>query len=103
MPFIKHDPRINRNGRPAGTKNNNELREILTDAIQNEIENLPETLAQLDPEKRLNLLIKILPFVMPRLENISINDTGAENIRFNPQSISDAELKEINNRLEKLC
>ncbi|MEI6695534.1 MAG: hypothetical protein WCO13_05655 [Bacteroidota bacterium] len=47
-----------------------ELKEILKDVIQNEFNTIGETLQKLDPEKRLDAVIKLLPYVVPKLQNI---------------------------------
>jgi len=51
------------------------LREILKEIIQKEIEMLPEQLNQLEPRDRLNLTIKLMPFVFPKVNSIS-HSTG---------------------------
>jgi hypothetical protein len=46
------------------------LRATLKEWVQQELEKLPETLEQVDPERRVNLLCKFLPFVLPRVESV---------------------------------
>ena len=46
------------------------LREILKDIMQKEIETLPELLNQLEPRDRLNLTIKLMTFVFPKVDSI---------------------------------
>ena len=60
-------------GRAAGTPNKitSELRKTLKGIIANELEALPETLAELPPKERLELVIKLLPFCMPKVNTIS--------------------------------
>lgn len=74
MPFTKNDTRINRQGRPAGSKNKNELRDILTEIIGNELENINETLESLDPKERLDFIAKILPYALPKLTSTTIEN-----------------------------
>ena len=50
------------------TKN---IREILKDLMQNELEQLPETLKGLEPKERLNVLCKLMPYVLPKVESVS--------------------------------
>jgi hypothetical protein len=38
--------------------------------MQKELEQLPETLKELDPEQRLNILCKLMPYVLPKIESI---------------------------------
>ena len=57
-------------GRPKGSKNRvtRELRTVLKSVVFDELERLPETLKDLPPEKRLELLTKLLPYVMPKIQ-----------------------------------
>ena len=47
-----------------------DLRETLKVIMQKEIEQLPETLESLDPKERLNLICKLLPYILPKTENV---------------------------------
>jgi hypothetical protein len=60
-------------GRVAGTPNKvtSELRKTLKGIIASELESLPGTLGELPPRERLDLLIKLLPFCMPKVNQIS--------------------------------
>jgi hypothetical protein len=50
------------------------LREKMKAIIQAELETLAETLETLEPEKRLNIVCKLLPFVCPKVDSISHQD-----------------------------
>jgi hypothetical protein len=66
-------------GRVAGTPNKItiELRKTLKGIVANELELLPETLGDLPPKERLELLIKLLPFCLPKVDSIGgTYDTG---------------------------
>ncbi len=66
-------------GRVAGTPNRItiELRKTLKGIVASQLESLPGTLEQLQPKERLELLVKLLPFCMPKVESISgVYDTG---------------------------
>jgi hypothetical protein len=60
-------------GRTAGTPNKvtSELRKTLKAIVASELECLPGTLGGLPPRERLDLLIKLLPFCMPKVNQIS--------------------------------
>jgi len=60
-------------GRKKGTPNRltKELRTVLKDVIYDELENLDECLKELDAKQRVELIIKLLPYVFPKLESIS--------------------------------
>lgn len=46
------------------------IRESLKDLVQRELQQLPETLKGLEPVQRLNILCKLMPFVLPKVETI---------------------------------
>ena len=47
------------------------IRVTLKEMMQKEIESLPDTLKELEPVQRLNILCKLIPFVLPKVESIS--------------------------------
>jgi len=57
-------------GRPKGSTNKitKELRAVLKTVVFDELERLPGTLEELEPEKRAELLTKLLPYVMPKIQ-----------------------------------
>jgi hypothetical protein len=66
-------------GRVAGTPNKItiELRKSLKGIIAAELESIPGTLEQLPAKERLELVIKLLPFCMPKINAIAgAYDTG---------------------------
>ncbi len=66
-------------GRTAETPNKItiELRKTLKGIIAGELEALPTTFEQLQSKERLELLIKLLPFCMPKVDSINGSyDTG---------------------------
>lgn len=62
----------NPSGRPKGTPNKitGEIRELLRDVIGNEIQHLQERLEALSDETRLSVVVKLLPFVTPKLRSV---------------------------------
>ena len=61
-------------GRGIGTPNklNKELREALKAILDKEFDNLPTNLNKLEVKDRLELLVKLLPYVLPKLQTIEI-------------------------------
>ncbi len=59
-------------GRKEGTPNRltKELRTILKDVLYNELEKIEELLEFLEPKERLELVIKILLFILPKVDKI---------------------------------
>jgi len=60
-------------GRQKGTPNKltKELRSVLKDVLYEEIDCLPERLDELDTKDRLELLVKLMPFVFPKVQSVS--------------------------------
>ena len=48
-----------------------DLREALKSIMQKEIERLPDTLEQLEPKERINIICKLMPFIFPKVETVS--------------------------------
>lgn len=55
------------------------IRETLKDIVQKEIEHLSDTLKELDTVQRLNILCKIIPFVLPKVESVALTHGEPEN------------------------
>lgn len=60
-------------GRSKGTPNKltKELRSVLKGVVYNELETIQDKFEHLEPKERLELLIKLLPFVLPKVESAS--------------------------------
>jgi hypothetical protein len=60
---------IKTGGRTAGTENKTtkEIRAVLKEIINNELLNIESLLCKLQPKERLELVIKLMPFVLPKL------------------------------------
>ena len=60
-------------GRQAGTPNKltKELRAVLKNLLHDELSKLPEHFETLQPKERVELLVKLLPYVMPRIESVT--------------------------------
>ena len=46
------------------------IRDTLKGLMQKELEQLPHTLESLDPVQRLNILCKLMPYVLPKTESV---------------------------------
>jgi hypothetical protein len=63
-------------GRTVGTPNKltKEIREVFKALMVEQMEAIPGLLNSIDnPEKKLDFLIKLLPFILPKVENVSIS------------------------------
>jgi hypothetical protein len=60
-------------GRQKGTPNKltKELRSVLKDILYQELEQIQERLDALKPRERVELLIKLMPYVLPKVTSIS--------------------------------
>lgn len=63
-------------GRPKGAENRltREIRETLKAVIEDELERLPTSLQNLPEPERLQVLLKLLPYVLPKVENVHMNE-----------------------------
>lgn len=72
-----HKERLKAGNQPETDKPlTSNIRETLKTLMQKELEQLPETLKELEPLQRLNILCKLMPFVLPKVE--SVNHTQGE-------------------------
>ena len=60
-------------GRTKGTPNRltKEMRTILKNILFTELENIEELMDSLDSKQRIELVIKLLPFILPKVETVS--------------------------------
>jgi hypothetical protein len=60
-------------GREKGTPNRltKELRSALKDIVYQELEKIEEHLDELEPKERLELVLKLMPYTLPKVNNIS--------------------------------
>ena len=60
-------------GRQKGTPNRitKELRTLLKDILYQELEQVRERLELLEPKERIELLIKLMPYALPKVTSVS--------------------------------
>ena len=63
-------------GRTKGTPNKitNEIRKKLKNIVDNELDILEDTLKHLESKQRLEILIKLIPFVVPKVQTVSAKE-----------------------------
>jgi hypothetical protein len=84
-------------GRAKGSLNQTtrELRLILKGIIQSEFEVLPTLIKDIKtPEKRLDILIKLLPFAIPKAQEISLELLSDTKLDYILERLSDEETGE---------
>jgi len=64
----------NPNGRPPGSRNkaNQEIKKVFQDILNENVETLRQDIAGLQPEKRVQALLKIAEFLLPKPQNIDL-------------------------------
>lgn len=79
----------NLNGRPKGAVNKTtaETKELLQKIVSNELEGIAERLEQLPTKERVDALIKLLPYIVPKQSEILI-DTETKLNTFEPLTIN---------------
>lgn len=60
-------------GRQKGTPNKltKEIRTVLKDLIYEELDEIQQHLDSLEPKQRIELVIKLIPYVLPKVDSIS--------------------------------
>ena len=60
-------------GREKGTPNRTtkELRSVLKDILYQELEEIEERLDELEPKERIELILKLMPYTLPKVNSIS--------------------------------
>ncbi|MBN9292813.1 MAG: hypothetical protein J0G96_02400 [Flavobacteriia bacterium] len=57
-----------------------DLRTDLKMIMQAEIEKIPELLEQLEPKDRINVTMKMMPYLFPRVESVTLREGEPVNI-----------------------
>jgi uncharacterized protein YeeX (DUF496 family) len=98
MPFVKGDNRINKGGRPVGAVNRSteQMKLTLARAANKTLDTISEDLEKIrkdNPEKAIELALKLMEYVMPKLSrtemkaeinqkiqqiSVNVNRTGSE-------------------------
>lgn len=82
---IKPGTVLNKKGRPKGSKNLNtsELRALVNEFVSSELENTSELLVKLSPKDRLDVLIRLMNFVLPKKFETSEKEEKVMTITWN--------------------
>ena len=83
MPFVKNDTRINRGGRPVGSKNNatTEIRNKYLQLIENNFKQLEEDLQTLKASERVKAIIGLSKFILPTLKATEMSLSNETNFQ----------------------
>lgn len=80
-------------GREKGTPNKLtfQIRQILSNALAEEIEHLPEILAQLEPAQKIDAICKLSKFVLPSINPVDIEYAQKKSLRDPSEEIESIE------------
>ena len=72
------EKRAKTGGRAKGTPNRttSETKQLLQNVVTKQIEKLETTLNKLEPVDRVNALSKLLPYILPKQQDIAITNTN---------------------------
>ena len=100
MPFKKDDDRINRNGRPVGSKNKGQLRDFIAGVLDLNKEKFQESLSGLKNAEFVKLYLEAMQYALPKLKAIEINETATleQFLRMTPDERSEL-INELQNKL----
>ena len=93
MPFAKGDTRINKTGRPVGSLNRTTemMRLNIARAVNNTLDTIQTDLAEIkktNPEKAMELAMKLMEYSLPKLRSIDINGSMDVNAKIQQISIN---------------
>ncbi|RKE04431.1 hypothetical protein [Marinifilum flexuosum] len=68
-------------GRQKGTPNRitKELRIVLKNILHSELENIAVYLEKLEPKERLEILVKLMPYALPKIEMVHYKENEPSN------------------------
>lgn len=74
-------------GRQKGTPNKltKEIRTVLKDLIYKELDEIKEHLDSLEPKQRIEIVIKLIPYVLLKVESISYSTNEPLDFGFNSE------------------
>ena len=83
MPFEKDDSRINKSGRPKGSRNKatTEIRDKFQELIESNYEQLEKDLKSLRASERVKAIIDLAKFVLPTLKATEVDLTTSNNFQ----------------------
>ena len=93
MPFVKGDTRINKAGRPTGALNRTTemMRLNIARAVNNTLDTIQTDLAEIkktNPEKAMELAMKLMEYSLPKLRSIDIQGSMEVNAKIQQISIN---------------
>ncbi|SDX19314.1 hypothetical protein [Aequorivita viscosa] len=81
-------------GRTKGTPNKTtqEMRDFMRDFLSRKFEKLDEVFDQLEPKEKINALLKMLPYLVPKQMQMDLTATQKQEQKQDLSKLTDAEL-----------
>ena len=86
MPFEKNNTLSKGRPKNSGNKSTAETKTLLHNIVGNQLDEVENLLSKLDPKEKLDAIIKLLPYVLPRQSEIAIDNKEEE--RFKPITVN---------------
>ena len=86
--FQKGKPKTGGRQKGSLNKNTRETRELISQLTKDNFEKFQDDLNQLEPKERLEILVKLLPYSIPKLQNIELTGdvvTGVIDVPLRPE------------------
>jgi len=92
----------NPKGRPRGAKNRNtvELKEAISTIIDDELKKAQKYLTQISPKERLDFIVRLLPYILPKISQIEHSAIIEEKPNYDYSKFSLEALEDMENSLE---
>lgn len=90
-------------GRKKGTpnKSTSEIRDWLTSFLENQFDNLEETFESLSDKEKLNILVKLMPYVLPKITEETFPNPTDEKKEYDLSKLDNDEVIQLNTILKK--
>lgn len=86
MPFEKKNTLSKGRPKNSGNKSTAETKTLLHNIVGNQLDEVENLLSTLEPKEKLDAIIKLLPYVLPRQSEIAIDSKEEE--RFKPITVN---------------
>ena len=87
----------NPNGRPAGSKNKatGQLRNVITDFLENRFEGIVNDFESLEPKDRIKVFTDLLQYGLPKLQAVNVTNDIEKQL----EALNDEQLEHLMNQI----